>query len=176
MPDHTNSTPRPLAALRKEKDLTQPQLAEQAGINKDTVVNIEKAHTVPTLANAQKLARALGVCTDAIAWPQTASAQPTYRQGRYAVQKRFAGFAPPRYPASVPVEMAAAVAALEAGQSFAMVEQALRAKLVEKQLKPADMDAVVEGVRTISAEERHKKAGTTSPGRGRGSRTASPKG
>ena len=53
-----------LKVLRAEQDLTQEQLAEAAGLSRQTIHSIEKGKTIPSLHVAFKLARALGAAID----------------------------------------------------------------------------------------------------------------
>jgi transcriptional regulator with XRE-family HTH domain len=50
-----------LRQLRERKALRQEDLAEKAGIGKNTVNRIEKNHTEPHMTTIRKLAKALGV-------------------------------------------------------------------------------------------------------------------
>lgn len=48
-----------LARLRKERGLTQQELAEQLGMNKQTISNIEKGKSYPTFRNLEKISQTL---------------------------------------------------------------------------------------------------------------------
>ncbi len=50
-----------LEALRKQRLLTQEQLAEQAKVTRKTVSRLERAETTASLGVARRLAEALGV-------------------------------------------------------------------------------------------------------------------
>jgi len=50
-----------LRQLRERKALRQEDLAELAGVGKNTVNRIEKNHTEPHMTTVRKLAEALGV-------------------------------------------------------------------------------------------------------------------
>ena len=54
-----------LRASRKEKGLTQVQLAKIAGVTRETIGNYESGERTPPLAVANKLADALGVTREA---------------------------------------------------------------------------------------------------------------
>jgi transcriptional regulator with XRE-family HTH domain len=53
-----------LRELRGEKGLTQPQLAELAGLNKDALARLERGERSPTWETVVILAESLGVSTD----------------------------------------------------------------------------------------------------------------
>ena len=50
-----------LRQLREERALRQEDLAELAGVGKNTVNRLEKNHTEPHMTTVRKLAEALGV-------------------------------------------------------------------------------------------------------------------
>lgn len=52
--------------LRKERGMTQEQLAEQTGISSNSVSRIERGALIPALPTLIKLCNALGVGADAI--------------------------------------------------------------------------------------------------------------
>lgn len=52
---------RRLRQLRRQKDLTQEQLAEAAGISVDMLSNIERGVNAPSFETLEKLAKVLGV-------------------------------------------------------------------------------------------------------------------
>ena len=52
---------RRLRHLRRQKDLTQEQLAEAAGISVDMLSNIERGVNAPSFETLVKLAEVLGV-------------------------------------------------------------------------------------------------------------------
>ena len=53
-----------LKVLRAEQDITQEQLAEAAGLSRQTIHSIERGKTIPSLHVAFKLARALDAAID----------------------------------------------------------------------------------------------------------------
>lgn len=53
-----------LKAIRKQRGLTQGQLATLAGINRITIIKYESGKVDPTIESATKLANALGVTVD----------------------------------------------------------------------------------------------------------------
>ncbi len=53
-----------LFALRKERGLSQSELARRAGVNRTSVVFTESGRTVPRPSTVRQLAWALGVSTD----------------------------------------------------------------------------------------------------------------
>lgn len=55
-----------IKALRKEKGLTQAELAEKAQIRQDVVCKYESGIKIPNIATARRLADALGVTTDCL--------------------------------------------------------------------------------------------------------------
>lgn len=57
-----------LRYLRRLKDLTQGQLADQAEIHPQTLSKIERGTLMPSLMVAQRIADALGVSVDEIAF------------------------------------------------------------------------------------------------------------
>ncbi|MBC9722127.1 MAG: helix-turn-helix transcriptional regulator [Lactobacillus sp.] len=48
-----------IARLRKEKNMTQKELADKLGVNKQTISNIEKGEGYPTFKNLEKLSQIL---------------------------------------------------------------------------------------------------------------------
>jgi transcriptional regulator with XRE-family HTH domain len=52
---------RNLRVLRKQKELTQEELAYKAGINRNYVGQIEREEKSPTVDTIEKLAKALGM-------------------------------------------------------------------------------------------------------------------
>ena len=58
------STPKTAAAIiknaREEKDLTQLQLAEKAGVHPNTVAKIERGEQKPSFPTLKKLSKVLG--------------------------------------------------------------------------------------------------------------------
>ena len=55
-----------LRELRAERDLTQAALAEMVGVSRKTINTIENGVFVPSTLLALKLARALGLPTEAL--------------------------------------------------------------------------------------------------------------
>lgn len=53
-----------LKQLRNDKDLTQEELAEKAGVPLSSLRNYEQDHRTPDLAAAYRLAKALGVALE----------------------------------------------------------------------------------------------------------------
>jgi transcriptional regulator with XRE-family HTH domain len=60
---------RRIQLLRKEKGLTQEQLAEAANLSVDAISGIERATFSPSLKTIEKLASALGVYAEVIFKP-----------------------------------------------------------------------------------------------------------
>ena len=69
-----------LKELRERAGLTQPELAEKAGMNRFGIAKLEQGAREPTWATVQALARALGVnCTafeDAVSTPPVEEPKP----------------------------------------------------------------------------------------------------
>jgi len=55
-----------LKVLRAERDLTQAQLAELAGVSRKTINTVERGVFIPSTVLALKLARELGVSVEDI--------------------------------------------------------------------------------------------------------------
>jgi transcriptional regulator with XRE-family HTH domain len=53
-----------LKRLRTERDMTQTELAAQAGIRESDVIRYERGNNMPRVETAVKLAAALGVTVD----------------------------------------------------------------------------------------------------------------
>lgn len=53
-----------LSTVRKNRNMTQEELAAASGINRVTIAKYETGRQEPTVANALKLATALGVTVD----------------------------------------------------------------------------------------------------------------
>ena len=72
-----------LQDLRREAGLSQTELASRSGLSIDTLRNWEQDRSLPRLDAATKLAQALGVSLDRLAYtgeePET---KPTPRKGR----------------------------------------------------------------------------------------------
>lgn len=60
---------RSLADWRRERELTQMQLAVKTGLTLGTIQSIESARRGVTLHTAKRIADALGVAITDIAWP-----------------------------------------------------------------------------------------------------------
>jgi transcriptional regulator with XRE-family HTH domain len=89
-----------LKELREQAGLTQPQLAEKAGMSKGGVADLEQGINQPSWATVQKLADALGVDCRAFQQPPSAETQP---QGRGRPRKPDAEAAPvPKRPRGRP--------------------------------------------------------------------------
>lgn len=67
-----------LKELREAAGLTQRQLAELVGVTDQTISNLERGATKPTLDTARALARVLGVAVEAL----FASDDPTEPVGK----------------------------------------------------------------------------------------------
>ncbi len=50
-----------VARLRKQRGMTQIELAKEIGVNKQTISNIEKGESYPTFNNLEKISKALKV-------------------------------------------------------------------------------------------------------------------
>jgi DNA-binding XRE family transcriptional regulator len=70
---------RNLAAWRKARDMTQMELAVAAGLTLGTVQNLEGARQLPSMVTANRIAGALGVAVDDIAWPVERRPYPSKR-------------------------------------------------------------------------------------------------
>ena len=55
-----------LKSFRQRKDLTQEQLAELAGVRRETIMRLEKAQYNPSLKLAVDISRAVGAAIDEI--------------------------------------------------------------------------------------------------------------
>jgi putative transcriptional regulator len=55
-----------LAEIRRAAQLTQPDLAEHSGVARETISNTERGVSIPSVAIALRLARALGVKVEAL--------------------------------------------------------------------------------------------------------------
>ncbi len=55
-----------LKFFRQRKDLTQEQLAELAGVRRETIMRLEKAQYNPSLKLAVDISRAVGAAIDEI--------------------------------------------------------------------------------------------------------------
>ena len=69
-----------LKELRERAGLTQPQLAERAGLAKAGIANLEQGRTSPAWATVIALCKALAVTPDA--FTQEPSARPDAKRGR----------------------------------------------------------------------------------------------
>ncbi len=68
-----------LREFRERAGLTQPQLAERAGLSKAGVADLEQGRREPTWGTVQALADALGVSCDDFRKPPAAGAPPRGR-------------------------------------------------------------------------------------------------
>jgi transcriptional regulator with XRE-family HTH domain len=66
-----------LAALRRERGLTQASLAERAGVNVVQLRRYEAGNTEPTLGSIRRLAVALSVSSDALVFGDETRSAPT---------------------------------------------------------------------------------------------------
>ena len=69
----TPNVVKTVAEWRSVRGMTQVELAVKAGVSVSTVVNTEARRQDVTISTARKLADALGVSLDAIAWPDDES-------------------------------------------------------------------------------------------------------
>jgi transcriptional regulator with XRE-family HTH domain len=60
-----------LAALRKERDLTQPDLAERVGVHVSQLRRYEAGTSQPTLEVLRQMAKALGVSADVLMFDES---------------------------------------------------------------------------------------------------------
>lgn len=63
---------KPLAQLRKERNLTQQALADRSRVGQSTISEIEAGIKAPRLDTGQKIANALGVPLGEIEFPKLA--------------------------------------------------------------------------------------------------------
>jgi len=63
-PDDTAGLPERLKTLRKQKDLSQQELAERAGVHYTHIGRYERGQSKPTTETLRGLAEALGVSLD----------------------------------------------------------------------------------------------------------------
>jgi transcriptional regulator with XRE-family HTH domain len=77
-----------LRDLRKRSGLTQEELARKAGIPVTSLRGHEQGQRVPSWASVVKLAKALGVSTDAFAGCDEVSAAPTEPAAAKKTRKR----------------------------------------------------------------------------------------
>ena len=61
MPDVTSSFGVALRQLRDEQGWSQEQLAARAELNRTYIGDLERGHSIPSLATLEKLARALSI-------------------------------------------------------------------------------------------------------------------
>lgn len=64
-----------LAEWRAQRRITQVELAVAAGVSVSTIVNVETSRQDVTISTARKIAHALGISLDDIAWPDEGSLQ-----------------------------------------------------------------------------------------------------
>ena len=63
------TTPSPLALVRIVNGLTQLDLAAQAGVSRNTIVNLERGHHRPRRSTAIRIGRVLGLDDPALVFP-----------------------------------------------------------------------------------------------------------
>lgn len=67
MPDNTaRQIASKLKQIRLQKGMTQSQVAEKAGVNVNLYARIERGEVTPSIPTLKKLAKALGVKSEAI--------------------------------------------------------------------------------------------------------------
>ena len=93
-----------IASLRKERQMTQLELAEQLGVTDKAVSKWERNLSCPDIAAIPKLADILGISVEELLRAQTAE-QPTQKHGEAAGTARL-------ILRAVPVAMGAAVTVL----------------------------------------------------------------
>jgi transcriptional regulator with XRE-family HTH domain len=81
-----------LKELRTAKGITQPQLAEMAGLTKAGIANLEQGRREPSLSTVIALCQALGVKCDTLLEPPSPNAEP---QGRGRPKKEADAPEPP---------------------------------------------------------------------------------
>jgi transcriptional regulator with XRE-family HTH domain len=84
-PKSTKNLPSNLRRLRQEAGLTQAQLASAADLADATVSRIERGRLTPSVALAQRLAKALAVPVDALLGP--APSEPSKAKLRPSVAR-----------------------------------------------------------------------------------------
>ena len=55
-------------AVRREKSITQQQLAERSGLARQSIISIEKGRFLPTIENALRIAAALDMPVEDLFW------------------------------------------------------------------------------------------------------------
>ncbi|NCS98802.1 helix-turn-helix transcriptional regulator [Candidatus Parcubacteria bacterium] len=55
-----------LQKIRKEKGVTQEELAKKVGVTRQTIICIEHGNCSPSISVALKIGKTLGVCVDDI--------------------------------------------------------------------------------------------------------------
>ena len=71
---HSSPMRQQITRLRKAKNLTQVELAKLCGLSRQSINMLECDNTIPSLPNAYKLARALGVAIEQLYLPEEAGA------------------------------------------------------------------------------------------------------
>lgn len=62
--DSINSIGQRVVECRKEKGITQAELIRQTGLAEQTITNLEKEHTPPSLSTVLKVSKVFGVTLD----------------------------------------------------------------------------------------------------------------
>lgn len=70
-----------LGQARKDKALSQQELADAAQVSRTTVTEIESGHRSPQPRTRRALAAVLGVLPAQIAWPESPPAPPAEEDG-----------------------------------------------------------------------------------------------
>lgn len=79
---------KPLAAWREERGLSQFQLAARTGVSLSTLSGIEGGRSLPRVDRAIKLAEALGITVEAIAWPKGEELTPPPSKAKRGAKRR----------------------------------------------------------------------------------------
>lgn len=72
-----------LLALRRLRQLTQEQAAEQVGVTRQALAKWENGETLPDIERCRQLAQLYGVSLDALAGHEAAAALPPAPQGKH---------------------------------------------------------------------------------------------
>lgn len=68
MTDGAHTLKNAVAARREERGLTQLALAEECGVRRETIVNLERGRYNPSLRLALKICAALGAKAEDLFW------------------------------------------------------------------------------------------------------------
>lgn len=68
MTDAAHTLKNAVAARREERGLTQLALAEECGVRRETIVNLERGRYNPSLRLALKICAALGAKAEDLFW------------------------------------------------------------------------------------------------------------